>query len=126
MRREQMSRPSSSVPHQCDELGAWRRVGNSIWAGSCGASHGAKMAPMTKSMTSTTPIAASELWRARRGSEMAAVDIFQKVLKRRVRREHPRSAQRKSKAFNRKGHEELPQRAQRRTWLGRTSGQHFN
>lgn len=44
-------------------------------AGSCGEIQGAKIAEKTKMETSTTPMAASGLWRAMRGSEMARVDI---------------------------------------------------
>src|ERR1700740_36286 len=75
MSREQMSRPSSSLPHQCAAEGDIRREGKVICAGSEGASQGAKIAQTKKSATSTTPIAASGLWRATRGSEMAALDI---------------------------------------------------
>src|ERR1700687_5896785 len=50
-------------------------------AGACGAIQGAKKAKITKTTTSTTPMAASGLWRAltatRRRSEMAAADIDQ-------------------------------------------------
>src|SRR5690348_10882398 len=75
MRRERMSRPTSSVPHQCAAEGDERRVGRSIRAGSCGATHGANRARITKNSTRTTPMAASGLCRARRGSEMAVADI---------------------------------------------------
>src|SRR2546422_11320277 len=67
-----MSRPSSSVPHQCAEEGAANRVGRSMWAGSCGAIHGANRAEMTKITTNTRPVAARGLWRAVRRDEMAA------------------------------------------------------
>ena len=70
-----MSRPSSSVPHQWDEDGPASRVGRSMWAGSCGAIHGAKMAQITKNVTNTTPVNARTLWRAARWSEIAAVDM---------------------------------------------------
>ena len=47
-------------------------------AGSCGAIRGANKAKTTKTITSTTPVAASGLWRAfpatKRRNEMAAVD----------------------------------------------------
>src|SRR5437879_13552263 len=74
IRRERMSRPSSSVPHQCCVEGVCKRFGRSMCAGSCGAIQGAKIAENTKMETSTTPMAASRLWRAMRGSEMAGVD----------------------------------------------------
>src|SRR5437588_2787118 len=73
--RERMSRPSSSVPHQCCAEGVYKRFGRSMCAGSCGAIQGAKIAEKTKIDTNTTPTAASGLWRATRGSEMARVDI---------------------------------------------------
>src|ERR1700680_198712 len=76
-----MSRPSSSVPNQCADDGGSRRVGRWIDAGSCGAIQGANRAKMTKTTTSTAPVAASGLWRGltatRRRSEMAAADIDQ-------------------------------------------------
>src|SRR6266404_9914946 len=75
IRRERMSRPSSSVPHQCRAVGLCRRFGKSMCAGSCGAIQGAKIAEKTKMETRTTPMAASGLWRATRGSEMARVDM---------------------------------------------------
>lgn len=75
IRRERMSRPSSSVPHQCCVDGVRKRFGRSMCAGSCGAIQGAKMADNRKMETKTTPIAASGLWRATRGSEIAMVDI---------------------------------------------------
>src|SRR5450631_4136117 len=75
MRRERMSRPSSSVPHQWAEDGVIRRLGKSMWAGSWGAIQGANSANTTKMTTSTTPIAARGLRRAARGSEMARVDM---------------------------------------------------
>src|SRR5712692_6424561 len=75
MRRERMSRPSSSVPHQCCAEGVCKRFGRSMCAGSCGAIQGAKIAEKTKTDTNTTPTAANGLWRAMRGSEMARVDI---------------------------------------------------
>src|SRR5437870_2244794 len=78
MRRERMSRPNSSVPHQCAEEGAANRAGRSMWAGSRGAIHGANRAKMTKITTNTTPVAARGLWRAVGGSEMAMVDILLK------------------------------------------------
>ena len=46
-----------------------------MWAGFCGASHGAKTAKITKMTTRTTPVAAKGLWRAARGSEMEKADI---------------------------------------------------
>src|ERR1700675_1185823 len=78
-----MSRPSSSVPNQCEEEGGSRRAGRLMEAGSCGAIQGANRAKMTNTTTSTTPIAASGLCWAfpatfpaiRRGGEMAAVDM---------------------------------------------------
>src|SRR6266851_7351298 len=75
IRRERMSRPISSVPHQCCADGDCRRFGRSMCAGSCGAIQGAKIAAKTKMDTSTTPMAANGLWRATRGSEMAKVDM---------------------------------------------------
>src|SRR6202521_6005126 len=75
MRRERMSRPSSSVPHQCCTEGVCKRFGRSMCAGSCGAIQGAKIAEKTKMDTSTTPTAANGLWRATRGSEMARMDM---------------------------------------------------
>src|ERR1700692_471270 len=75
MRRERMSRPSSSVPHQCCGEGVCKRFGRSMCAGSCGAIQGAKIAENTKMETNTTPTAANGLWRATRGSEMARVDM---------------------------------------------------
>ena len=69
-----MSRPSSSVPHQWLEEGGESRVGRSIWAGSCGAIQGAKMAKITNMTAKTAPVAARGLWRAARGSEMEKVD----------------------------------------------------
>src|ERR1700692_2446609 len=79
MTRERMSRPSSSVPNQCADDGGSRREGRWIDVGSCGAIQGAKRAKIIKTMTSTTPAAASGLWRAfpatRRRNEMAAVDM---------------------------------------------------
>src|SRR5215469_17520019 len=72
-----MSRPSSSVPNQCGRDGEWSRSGRLIAAGSWGAIHGANTAKITKRMTSTTPAAASGLWRAfpaMRWKEMAEVD----------------------------------------------------
>src|ERR1700682_6447025 len=74
MRRERMSRPSSSVPHQCCVEGACKRFGRSMCAGSCGAIQGAKIAEKTKMDTNTTPTAANGLWRATRGSEMGGED----------------------------------------------------
>src|ERR1700758_1370424 len=79
-----MSRPSSSVPNQCADDGRSRRAGRWIEAGSCGAIQGAKRAKITKTTTSTTPMAAKGLWRAltatRRRSEMAAADIDQDAI----------------------------------------------
>src|SRR6266550_9535271 len=74
MRRERMSRPNSSVPHQCAEDGRDRRVGKSMWAGSWGAIQGANRAKITKMRTRTTPIVARRLWLAARRNEMAMVD----------------------------------------------------
>src|SRR5882724_1225946 len=78
MRREKMSRPSSSVPHQCSQEGGDRRVGRRMYAGSWGAIQGANTAKITKMMTNTAPVAASGLWRAARGSDMERVDTFWK------------------------------------------------
>src|SRR5450755_2831472 len=75
IRRERMSRPSSSVPHQCWVEGVCKRFGRSMFAGSCGAIQGAEIAEKTKRVTRMTPTAASGLWRAMRGSEMARVDM---------------------------------------------------
>src|SRR4030081_4115262 len=69
IRRERMSRPSSSVPPQCCGEGVCRRFGKSMCAGSCGAIQGAKIAENTKMDTNTTPKAANGLWRVMRGSE---------------------------------------------------------
>src|SRR5260370_42573504 len=63
IRRERMSRPSSSVPHQCCVEGVCKRFGRSMCAGSCGAIQGAKTAEKTKMDTSKTPTAAKGLWR---------------------------------------------------------------
>ena len=70
-----MSRPSSSVPHQCCVEGDCSRFGKSMCAGSCGAIQGAKIAENAKMATNTTPMAANGLWRATRGSETARVDM---------------------------------------------------
>src|ERR1039457_158202 len=75
IRRERMSRPSSSVPHQCCAEGVCRRFGRSMCAGSCGAIQGAKIAEKAKMVTNTAPTAANGLGRAMRGNEMARVDI---------------------------------------------------
>src|ERR1700688_1752130 len=75
IRRERMSRPSSSVPHQWCGEGVCRRFVRSMCAGSCGAIQDAKIAENTKMDTSTTQTAAQGLWRATRGSEMARVDM---------------------------------------------------
>src|SRR5437867_3918607 len=80
MRRERMSRPNSSVPHQWSEDGRERRVGKSIWAGSWGAIQGAKRAKITKMKTRTTPIVARRLWLAARRNEMAVVDMVKKLV----------------------------------------------
>lgn len=69
-----MSRPSSSVPHQCAVDGGERRDGKSICAGSWGAIHGANRAKRINTTTNTMPIAASGLCLAARGSEMETVD----------------------------------------------------
>src|SRR5216684_7877309 len=79
IRRERMSRPSSSVPHQCCAEGVCKRFGKSMCAGSCGAIQGAKIAEKTKMDTNTTPTAANGLWRATRGSEMASVDMSRRL-----------------------------------------------
>src|SRR5258708_24627323 len=77
--RERISRPSSSVPNQCADDGVSRRAGKLIEAGSWGAIQGANNAKTRKIATSTTPIAASGLWRAlpatRRRNEMAEADM---------------------------------------------------
>src|SRR6202051_1195987 len=77
IRRDRMSRPSSSVPHQCCAEGVCKRFGRSIRAGSCGEIQGANTAEKIKIETNTTPTAASGLCRATRGSEMAKVDILE-------------------------------------------------
>src|SRR5882672_10877941 len=74
MRRERMSRPSSSVPHQWAAEGEDKRFGRTMKAGSWGAIQGAKRAKATKIRTNTTPVVASGLWRATRWNEMAVVD----------------------------------------------------
>src|SRR5579862_571198 len=67
-----MSRPSSSVPHQCPADGGASRVGKLMAKGSYGAIHGANSAKITKIATKTTPVVASGLPRATvRGNEMA-------------------------------------------------------
>src|SRR5262245_61446826 len=71
-----MSRPSSSDPQICSNEGGASRVARFICAGSWGASHGAKIAQITKKVTNTAPIAASGLRRARRGSEMAPPEML--------------------------------------------------
>src|SRR2546430_2273717 len=75
MSRERMSRPSSSDPQICNSEGGARRVVRLMCAGSVGAIQGAKIAQTTKNVTNTAPIAASGLLRARRGSEMAVVEM---------------------------------------------------
>src|SRR6266700_1085729 len=75
MSRERMSRPSSSDPQICSSEGGAKRVARLMCAGSAGAIQGAKTAQMTKNVTNTAPIAASGLLRARRGSEMAGVEM---------------------------------------------------
>src|SRR4029077_10617977 len=82
IKRERMSRPSSSVPHQCCVEGVCKRFGRSMCAGSCGAIQGAKIAENTKTETSTTPTAANGLWRAVWGSEMARVDMASRAYNR--------------------------------------------
>src|SRR6202165_2997668 len=82
IRRERMSRPSSSVPHQCCVEGVCKRFGRSMCAGSCGAIQGAKIAAKTKMDTNTPPMAASGLWRATRGSEMAREDMVSRTYNR--------------------------------------------
>src|ERR1700683_3720595 len=76
MMRERMSRPSSSVPNQCACDGVLRRAGKLMAAGSCGAIHGANRAKIKKTITRTSPVAASGLWRAVRRNEMAVVDMI--------------------------------------------------
>src|SRR5207253_8623430 len=75
MSRERMSRPSSSDPQICNSDGGASRLARLMCAGSCGAIQGAKIAQTTKNVTNTAPIAASGLLRARRGSEMAVVEM---------------------------------------------------
>src|SRR5260221_9250499 len=75
MTRKRMSRPSSAEPQICNSDGGARRVARLMCAGSAGAIQGAKTAQMTKKDTNTAPIAASGLLRARRGSEMAVVEM---------------------------------------------------
>ena len=75
MSRERMSRPSSSDPQICSSEGGAKRVARLMCAGSAGAIQGAKTAQMTKNVTNTAPIAASGLLRARRGSEIAGVEM---------------------------------------------------
>src|SRR5437660_1496787 len=75
MSRERMSRPSSSDPQICNSDGGASRLARLMCAGSAGAIQGAKTAQMTKNVTNTAPIAASGLLRARRGSEMAFVEM---------------------------------------------------
>src|SRR5258708_2820634 len=81
MTRERRSRSGSSGPNQCAADGGSRRSGRWIEAGSCGAIEGANRAKRMKITASTTPIAASGLWRAfpatRRRSEIAAVDMIE-------------------------------------------------
>jgi hypothetical protein len=60
-------------------VGGDRRVGRSIYAGSCGAIQGANTAKITKITTNTAPVVASGLWRAARGSEMESVDTVKSV-----------------------------------------------
>jgi hypothetical protein len=127
-----MSRPSSSVPHHWETPGGSSRLGRSICAGSCGASHGAKIAQSTKITTSTTPIAASGLWRATRGSEMAVVDIASKSsyptaisncepVNLKPQRSRRTAAEVAEKAFNREVRKASPQRAQRKAHCLRTA-----
>src|SRR5439155_11785140 len=73
--RERMSRPSSSDPQICNSDGGASRLARLMCAGSAGAIQGANTAQMTKKDTNTAPIAASGLLRARRGSEMAVVEM---------------------------------------------------
>src|SRR5690606_16492710 len=61
--RENVSRPSWSVPARCSRLGPDRRAGMSRVLGSWGASQGAKMALGKNSTTSTNP---NTPWRLRR------------------------------------------------------------
>jgi len=75
MSRERMSRPSSSDPQICNSDGGASRLARLMCAGSAGAIQGAKIAQTTKNVTNTAPIAASGLLRARRGSEMAGVEM---------------------------------------------------
>src|SRR5439155_2217250 len=75
MSRERMSRPSSSDPQICNSDGGASRLARLMCAGSWGAIQGAKIAQTTKNVTNTAPIAASGLLRARRGSEMAVVEM---------------------------------------------------
>jgi hypothetical protein len=66
MMRDRISRPNSSVPNQCEIDGPIKRDGRSMYAGSCGAIHGAKSAQMTNTVIITAPAVASRLCRAAR------------------------------------------------------------
>ncbi len=70
MIREQMSRPSSSVPSQWVVEGGCRRWARSCAVGDCGASQGAKAATTTtRSRTMASPISAMGLARNRSQEE---------------------------------------------------------
>jgi len=70
-----MSRPSSSDPQICRREGGASRLARLIWAGSCGAIKGAKMANTIKQITKMQPIAARGLRLANWGSEIAVAAI---------------------------------------------------
>src|SRR5215510_10435609 len=72
MMRESTSRPSSSVPNQCAELGDCSREGRSMAAGSLGAITGANTANRTNTLTITMPAIARRL---RRPSAVAVVQV---------------------------------------------------
>src|SRR5215831_14099577 len=72
-----MSRPSSSVPNQCAELGGCSREGKSILLGFCGAIHGANSANTINTATNTMPADASML---RRPSVAAVVHVVERAM----------------------------------------------
>src|SRR5262249_10814039 len=76
MRRERMSRPSSSVPHQCIGEGGDKRVGGSRCAGSWGAIQGANKAKTTKIAINIAPIVARGFRRVASRNEIVAVDML--------------------------------------------------
>src|SRR5579875_3637145 len=77
--RERTSRPSSSVPNQCACEGGSRRCVRSSWAGSRGASRGAKMAHNVKNTSSATPVATIGLVRSVRRTEANALGCAQRL-----------------------------------------------